>query len=357
LIVSARASALRAAVGAGARGYEGADKANATRIVAVICSLSALLGLVFLPLDPPDVAIGGAGWAVAVALIAAGLVGGRMLRRRPEPARFSALLTISYLGLAAVGVLEWLAGGASTAYGQLTLLWLGSAVGIHPLGRALVFLLVSALVTAAPLAYDGWDANLAANLAADFLFWGALASLLFVLMSYVRGQRIELREGERQAQELARADELTGLANRRAFDEALAAELGRSRRADSIASVALIDLDGFKLINDRFGHLEGDRCLRDTARAIERALRAGDRAFRWGGDEFAVLLPDTGIEGAQEAAARIASEILNTCSTAEGTPLAISWGVAEASGEMSGEELLGRADLALLALKREKLQA
>jgi len=352
-----RAASLWRLVTTGARGYEGGDHENAALMIALICTLSSLLAAAFLPIDPPDDAIGDAGWALALALIAAGLVAGRVLRvRRPQPG-FDALLATSYAGLFGVGVLEWLAGGTATAYTQLTLLWLGSAMGGHPISRALPFLAVTAAVTAAPLLYIGWSAELAQDLAASFLFTASLGVLVFVLMSYVRAQRVELLAGEREAHALAHGDPLTGLGNRRAFDEALDAELGRSRRAASTASVALVDLDSFKEINDRFGHLDGDRCLRDTAAAITRVLRAGDQAFRWGGDEFALLLPDTDLEGGEQAAERIASEVLNTCAAADGTPLAVSWGVAEAAEAMHAEELLGRADIALLARKREKLQA
>ncbi len=85
-------------------------------------------------------------------------------------------------------------------------------------------------------------------------------------------------------------------------------------------------------------------------------MRGGDRGFRWGGDEFALLLPDTDHEGAEQAAARLASEILNTCSDAEGRPLSVSWGAAEATEGMTTEELLTQADLALMGQKRERLQ-
>ncbi len=342
---------------AGARSYEGADRANATRIVAVICALTALLTAAFLPLDPPTEAIGSGGWAVALLIIALGLLSSRRLLALASPPSFNLLLPVSYAGLAATAVLEWLGGGNATAYSQLALLWVGQAMGMNPLRRALAFLLVVGLVTAAPLLYSGWSDSLAAALAANFLFAAVLGLLMLALMSYVRAQRVELREGERRAQELARSDSLTGLGNRRGFDEALEAELGRSRRASSTTSIVLIDLDRFKDINDRFGHLDGDRCLRDTAGAVVRALRAGDRAFRWGGDEFALLLPDTDLEGAEQAAERAASEVLNTCAAADGTPLSVSWGGAEAGEVMDAKELLGSADLALMALKREKLRA
>ena len=94
------------------------------------------------------------------------------------------------------------------------------------------------------------------------------------------------------------------MGNRRAFDEALGHEIARASRAQSTMTVALLDLDSFKALNDRYGHLEGDRLLRLTGDAVERGLRAGDRAFRWGGDEFALLLPDTPYQGAEEALAR-----------------------------------------------------
>jgi diguanylate cyclase (GGDEF)-like protein len=342
---------------AGARSYDGADRTNATRIVAAICALASLLTAAFLPLCPPTEAIGSGGWAVALIIIALGLLSSRRLLAVTSPPSFALLLAVRYAGLGATAVLEWLAGGTATAYSQLALLWVGQAMGMNPLRRALGFLLVVGLVTAAPLLYSGWSDALAAELAANYLFAGVLGLLMLALMSYVRAQRIELREGQRQAHELAHSDPLTRLGNRRAFDEALDAELGRSRRAGSTTSIVLLDLDRFKDINDRFGHLDGDRCLRDTAAAILRALRAGDRAFRWGGDEFVLLLPDTDLEGAQQAAERVASEVLNTCAAADGTPLSVSWGGAEDGEAMSPKELLGSADLALMALKREKLRA
>ena len=337
--------------------YAGADLPNAGRLVAVICSLSSLLALAFLPLDPPTEAIGGLGWFLAALLIAAGFVGGRVLRRRRPPLGFDALLAVTYTGLLSVAILQWLGGGVDATYRNLTLLWLGAAMGIHPLPRALAFLAATTVVTAAPVVYGDPSAAELKELAANYLFWVTLGFVMLGLMSYIRAQRVSMRDLELRARESARVDTLSGLGNRRAFDEAVETELARGERARSTTSVGLIDIDGFKAINDRHGHLDGDRCLREIAAAIGRARRGGDAAFRWGGDEFALLLADTDLEGAERAMARIAAEVLNTCADADGVPIAVSWGVAVTEPGMGARELLGRADLALMTLKREKLQA
>jgi diguanylate cyclase (GGDEF)-like protein len=340
----------------GAQTYAGADQGNAARIVALIWVLSGLLTLAFLPLDPPTAAIGSAGWVLAGGLVVGSLVGGRSVLHRQPPPRFAALLALSYLGLAQAAGLEWLAGGAGSAYQNLYLLWVSSAMGVHPPRRALTFLGAAVLVASAPLLYDGWSSSAATSIATDVLLWSVLGLIVLGLMVYVRAQRLRLQAEEEQAQRLARADSLTELGNRRAFDEALDTEMARSERARSTVSVALVDIDGFKRINDEFGHLDGDRCLKQAADAVRRAMRGGDRGFRWGGDEFALLLPDTDHEGAEEAAVRLASEILNTCFDAEGRPLSVSWGAAEATEGMTAEELLTQADLALMGQKRERLQ-
>jgi diguanylate cyclase (GGDEF)-like protein len=335
--------------------YAGADRANAARIVALLWLLSAILSLCFFPLDPPTEAIGSAGWVVAGLLVLGSVVGARHLLRREPPLDFNELLALSYLGLAQVSLLTWLGGGAGSAYESLYVLWVGSAMGIHPPRRAFSFLGITALFAALPLAYDGWSGAVAAEIGAQYLVWAALGTIVLGLMLYVRGQRVRLRSDEEAAQQLARADPLTSMGNRRAFDEALGAEVARARRANSTVSVALIDIDGFKILNDTFGHLEGDRLLRLTGAAVERALRAGDRGFRWGGDEFALLLPDTAFDGAEEALARVAAGVMASCSAPDGRALTVSWGIAELDEEMTPSELLARADLMLMGHKRDKL--
>jgi diguanylate cyclase (GGDEF)-like protein len=332
--------------------YEGVDRVNAARLVAILAALSGLLTLAYLAFDPPTHAIGSAGWAIAGAVTVAQVACGAVLLRDRWRPGFNELLALSYLGLASVALMVWLAGGTGTPYESLYLLWLGSAVGVHPPRRALTFLAFTAVAASLPLAYDGWDSAAGSDIATSFLMWAAIAALLMLLMISIRAQRIRLRAEEARAQQLARADSLTGLGNRRAFDEALTAEMARARRVASTVSVALVDVDGFKKLNDRFGHLQGDRCLREVAAAITDSTRGGDRAFRWGGDEIVVLFPDTDHEGAREIMIRMAQRVEGTVAGPEGWKVTISWGAAELTEAMSAADLLSAADGVLMAGKR-----
>jgi diguanylate cyclase (GGDEF)-like protein len=113
-------------------------------------------------------------------------------------------------------------------------------------------------------------------------------------------------EFEAQLRALASTDALTKVANRRQFDETLSSEWRRGIRSKSVFSVAMIDVDFFKLYNDNFGHLAGDDCLRRVAAAIQAVLlRPGDFLARYGGEEFAVLMPETDAVGAGFVAERI----------------------------------------------------
>ena len=345
---------LRALRTAQADQYSGADPENAARLVALLCLLIGFLTFAFLPLDPPT-ARGWFGWPLAIASALLNVIVARRLLRASPPPPFRWLLTLSYAGLLQIALLSWLAGGAATAYQSLLLLWIGAGMGIHPPRRALTFLAAAAAVAALPLVYDGWSSSAAANVAASLLLWSALGTAMMVLMVGVRAQRVRLRAAELHESELAREDSLTGLANRRAFDEALTAEMARSERAGSKLSILMIDLDRFKAVNDELGHLEGDRCLALTGAAIARRIRAGDRAFRWGGDEFVVLLPDTDSAAAESVASDVCAEVLDTCSDFRGRPLSLTIGTVEADGSISASDLLELADLQLRARKRERL--
>ena len=108
-----------------------------------------------------------------------------------------------------------------------------------------------------------------------------------------------------KAEQRARIDELTGLFNRRHFDESLTQEVNRHSRYGSMLTIAFLDLDNFKNFNDTMGHTAGDRLLSQIGRLIKSSLRNIDQAFRYGGDEFAIIMPHTAIEDAQVVAERI----------------------------------------------------
>ena len=156
-------------------------------------------------------------------------------------------------------------------------------------------------------------------------------------------------------EKLALTDVLTGLANRRAFLDALGAELARVHRHDHPASLLFLDLDAFKRVNDTHGHAVGDEVLAGFAQVLTRGCRRGDLAARIGGEEFAVLLPMTGRVPAALVAERIrrATESLPLGRSVE-EPMTVSIGVAAAEDSpepVEPAELLGRADAALYRAK------
>ena len=123
------------------------------------------------------------------------------------------------------------------------------------------------------------------------------------LMRLVRERTQQLEEANRKLAQISYLDALTGVSNRRSFEEELTMEWRRATRTASKLSLLMIDIDGFKAYNDALGHPAGDSCLRDVARVInEGAKRAGDVVARYGGEEFAVLLPDTDSPGARALA-------------------------------------------------------
>jgi diguanylate cyclase (GGDEF)-like protein len=115
----------------------------------------------------------------------------------------------------------------------------------------------------------------------------------------------ELRRSHEHQRELARTDDLTGATNRRSFFEAAQNEINRARRHRHPFSVAYMDVDNFKELNDTLGHAAGDEVLRSVARAIRRDVRGIDLVARLGGDEFVVLLPETGDEAARAVVSRV----------------------------------------------------
>jgi diguanylate cyclase (GGDEF)-like protein len=141
----------------------------------------------------------------------------------------------------------------------------------------------------------------------------------------------------------ARTDDLTGLLNRRAWDEELGRELARADRDGTAFCVAILDLDRFKQYNDAHGHQAGDRFLKQMASSWSQTLRAGDILARYGGEEFSLALPGTNLEHAQEMLERLCESLPEgqTCSA----------GVCRWDGAETAEQLTARADAALYAAK------
>ena len=155
------------------------------------------------------------------------------------------------------------------------------------------------------------------------------------------------------AQELADVDALTQLPNRRRLDADLQSEWDRSRRYGRPLSFLMLDLDHFKQLNDSYGHLDGDAVLRAAAVAVQTTLRASDTAYRYGGEEIAVLLRETELESAALIAERIRTAIAAVRLTGSEVRVTASIGAAERASEMKFHaSLVAAADAALFTAKR-----
>ena len=159
-------------------------------------------------------------------------------------------------------------------------------------------------------------------------------------------------ERERDAMRgFALRDPLTGLANRRALDERLGYEIARPTRHGESFSVLALDRDGFKAVNDRFGHDAGDELLRDAAAALVEVVRAQDTVVRLGGDEFCVLAPQTDQASADHLIARVRAALAGVTAGLSGLSASMGTAVFPADGT-TPEALLAAADLAALEAKR-----
>ncbi len=155
-----------------------------------------------------------------------------------------------------------------------------------------------------------------------------------------------------KSERMARVDSLTGLLNRRSLDEILPSEVGRHSRYGGVFSLMILDLDSFKALNDSYGHLAGDELLRQIGIIMSNAIRESDRAFRYGGDEFAILLPQTSIEAATKVAERIRQQTYAMMEIGS-KPISISLGLASwpADGVVAND-IVAAADVALYQAKR-----
>ena len=249
--------------------------------------------------------------------------------------------------------------------GYLFAFGLYGAAGLHPgirdladpvqvtdrgFSRWRLGLLTSAtMIAPVLLATQAWsDHNQVAD--ADAIAGGCVGMFLLV----VARMTVLIRQVERQASvlesqageltELAQRDTLTGLPNRRAWEQELPLALDHARRDGNLLSLAVIDLDHFKRFNDQYGHQAGDRLLKEAAAAWTSGLRAGDLLVRYGGEEFALIVPNGG--GA------LAGELLDRLRPLTPSGQTFSAGVAVWDGQEPSEALFARADAALYEAKR-----
>ncbi len=166
-------------------------------------------------------------------------------------------------------------------------------------------------------------------------------------------QGVRLREAYKRIEELAELDELTGSHNRRSIMKALDEEIERSARGRTPCSIALIDLDWFKKINDCFGHPTGDEVLRTFAIAIFANIRGIDRFGRYGGEEFLLILPETSDVAAERTVDRLRMIVadLDWSTISPGMNVTLSAGVVTVRPNETAESILARADIALYQAK------
>ena len=310
---------------------------------------AGLLAVVLAAMYPPTHAIGSIGWAVAAMLAVASMSIPAWQRSHPEAFTRRILLVQAWISVVVIVLAQWLA-GPKAPWGQLLLLSLVAAAFTQPPRRAAGFAVGTVLAAFAPLLYGA--AHFPVMLwVIEASVWLLVTVIIVALVDRLHLRRVDLSIAEESARHQARIDELTGLLNRRAFEEALAQIVPADKRRERRATLLLLDLDRFKLINDRYGHLAGDACLRAVGDALRGSVRELDRCFRWGGDEFAVLLLDSTDEETAAVAARVVERVRDSAPLPDGSAPTLGRGQATLQSGMDAHDLLGAADRELLRNK------
>ncbi|MBN7771782.1 sensor domain-containing diguanylate cyclase [Clostridium aminobutyricum] len=161
----------------------------------------------------------------------------------------------------------------------------------------------------------------------------------------------ELKSANQRLDELATFDLLTGAYNRRKFEHFVNLFIEDNAKHDTPFSIIMFDIDFFKRINDTYGHKTGDRILREITAVAKRAVREGDKIFRWGGEEFIILLPGESIKGAYEIAEKVRMAIEMNDFAIENDRITVSLGVGEYDMLDNIDQFVSRIDNALLKAK------
>ncbi len=255
------------------------------------------------------------------------------------------LYATAVLGIALVGLVDWCT-GSELSFSVFYLAPVGLVAIKGKRDPAIFFSLAAAAVWAGvdfrDHVYSYWVIG----------YWNALVRLsVFVVVAVTLSR---LREQAARERRYAWTDALTGLANSRAYYAALEREVERARRTERPLTVAYIDVDDFKSVNDDRGHLEGDRLLRACAAELAANVRAIDTAARLGGDEFALVLPETGADAAKLLLERVRLALLREMRTSEPSwTVTFSIGAVSVLGNPSSvEELVRAADQAMYRVKK-----
>jgi diguanylate cyclase (GGDEF)-like protein len=324
------------------------DALLAARSGAALFLLGALL-LVTMALpqaDPPPLA---ATLAVGVAAAAAGVA--LLVLHRRACATLDAAFAFNLAAVAMIALLVALSGGSTSLYPEYYLFVLVHTAAFQPRGRVLGMVAVSVVAFLAPLAYDAPDAAFATLAIVAIPPVVVAVAAVHAAMEALRAQHRRLERREAHALALADQDPLTRLANYRVFQREIEAW---ARDESAGFSLVLLDLDGFKAINDEIGHQMGDAVLLAVAAELRHAVRAQDVLCRQGGDEFAVLAPRAGPREAPELAERLVAAVERAgAGGAAGRPtLSATCGWATFGRDASTPAaLIARADAAMRAAK------
>lgn len=333
--------------------YEQGDAAAAQRIGALLWLVLVALICAVLPIAPPTDEMGDAGWLVAVVIIVVGLGFVALMRSQRLEMTWDAQLAAAYIGVLGLSLLQWTGGGLEAPYDSMILLLVLYVAALHPTPRTAVFMVFVAAALLAPMVYDSPDDEDWAEAGINLVTWAGLAFVASTLMRSVRSRRRQLQHTAETAQIEARLDSLTGLPNRRAFDESLDTEIRRAARLQIPLSVLMLDIMNFKRINDIWGTARGDECLRSVGDALREEVRKPDILFRWGGDEFAIILSGADDEGAKEVGRRLKAALSRDVVGPDDRPMRIRFGSAELEDETRVGDLVERVGLSLAAAKSE----
>jgi len=352
-----RATSERLRASPGGEGEGGEDALRDARLGGYAGAVLFVAGGLLLAIQPlplahkPPLALAG-GLAALAAVLGLALF---VLARR-DRATADLLFALGFVAIAIVGVLVAWSGGGRSVYAQLYLFPIVHAAVFQSRRRLVIVLALASAAFLTPIAYGKADSEFPAIALISMPPAILAAAMLSAVTGAQRRQRARIVAREIEARRLAENDALTGLGNYRMFWRHLDAEVARCRRHGEVFSLVIIDLNGFKAINDEYGHQCGDQALRQVADSLREALRSEDVCCRQGGDEFAVIAVRAEQAEAEELAERLTSAV-----AAIDVPGASDRRLGASAGwatfgrpATTADELILHADEALREAKRQR---